>query len=235
MDRAPIWIAVSVAGHGGIVVALLAFASSNQSVDTDANEPSAAATSSGQSRSTDIVMSVSLQDADEDSSKEAKKNATRRPVIKRAAPRSGHRVEASKENPKRATKISASPRAGSDARSAPLRPSAGDANAPTSRNVVPHHSLAALRIRGTTQISPPAKVRLAIARKGNPETVAVVKMCLTKNGKVANLEKIRSSGYPAYDQLILSQMRRWRYRPFVINAKPAAVCTVVRFVYRQKG
>ena len=51
----------------------------------------------------------------------------------------------------------------------------------------------------------------------------------------AELNVIKASGFPAYDQKIQREMRNWKYRPFMINGKAAPVCTAVTFIYQQKG
>jgi hypothetical protein len=45
---------------------------------------------------------------------------------------------------------------------------------------------------------------------------------------------MKSTGFPAYDETIMSRIRgEWRYRPFQVNGKPVAVCTAVTFIYSQ--
>ena len=54
-------------------------------------------------------------------------------------------------------------------------------------------------------------------------------------GAVNTLNVLKSSGFPAYDQKITREMRNWRYRPYMINGKPAPVCTAVTFIYQQRS
>ena len=46
---------------------------------------------------------------------------------------------------------------------------------------------------------------------------------------------LKSTGFPGYDQTITSTIKgTWRYRPFMVNGRAAAVCTAVTFIYSQK-
>lgn len=49
------------------------------------------------------------------------------------------------------------------------------------------------------------------------------------------MNQLRSTGFPAYDEKILRELRQWQYRPFLVNGKPVAVCTAVTFIYSQRA
>lgn len=99
--------------------------------------------------------------------------------------------------------------------------------------IVPQVVLEAQRIAGDQYIEPSDPTKIAIKRDGRARVVVAVRMCLSARGSVTKLRILRSSGYVAYDRLILSKMHGWRYRPFKVNAKPVPVCTSVTFIYRQ--
>jgi TonB family protein len=61
------------------------------------------------------------------------------------------------------------------------------------------------------------------------------RICLDRNGRVEDLEPLRSTGYASYDRRILSTMADWVYSPFVVDGKPMPVCSAVTFVYDQAG
>jgi hypothetical protein len=42
------------------------------------------------------------------------------------------------------------------------------------------------------------------------------------------------SGYIEYDQALSAAMHAWRYRPYIIDGQPTAVCGVVSFIYTMK-
>ena len=52
-------------------------------------------------------------------------------------------------------------------------------------------------------------------------------------GNVASVTQLKSTGFAAHDARIIEQMRTWTYRPFLIDGKPAPVCTAVTFIYSQ--
>jgi periplasmic protein TonB len=105
--------------------------------------------------------------------------------------------------------------------------------APQEPQIVPQAAIEQQRIAGEAQIAPTDDVKLQIRRDGRNRVVPVVRMCLTASGGISSLNLIKSSGYPAYDRRILSKMREWRYRPFMVNEKAVPVCTSVTFIYTQ--
>lgn len=60
--------------------------------------------------------------------------------------------------------------------------------------------------------------------------VAVVRMCLRPSGRVDTLRILKPSGYPAYDRRLLSRMRQWRYRPWLVDGKAVPLCTFMAFI-----
>ena len=54
------------------------------------------------------------------------------------------------------------------------------------------------------------------------------------DGNIAVVSKMKSTGFPAYDETIMNRIRgEWRYRPFQVNGKAVPVCTAVTFIYSQ--
>jgi TonB family protein len=93
--------------------------------------------------------------------------------------------------------------------------------------------LEAQRISGNPRIMPPDSVRMTMARADVHQLVGVVRMCIDRQGRVASLHLVRSTGHPAYDDRLLSGMRGWTYRPFQLTTGEAvAACTAVTFHYR---
>lgn len=109
-----------------------------------------------------------------------------------------------------------------------------DADPPPPIHVVHRAELEANRIAGGSPIAPPDEVMQAIKKSGTP-AVGAEKLCIDERGAVSSVTILKSTGYEAYDQTIVSEMRTWRYRPFLINGKPAPVCTAVTFIYRPGG
>jgi hypothetical protein len=42
---------------------------------------------------------------------------------------------------------------------------------------------------------------------------------------------VKSSGYGEADSYIVSEMRKWRYRPYTVNGTAVPVCTAIMFNY----
>jgi protein TonB len=94
--------------------------------------------------------------------------------------------------------------------------------------------VAVLRISGNDQIHAPDTVRTQMMREGRDTVRASVKLCLAADGSIERLKLLSSTGYPAYDELLLSEMRTWRYRPYQSHGTKSAVCSAVAFVYRMR-
>ena len=91
--------------------------------------------------------------------------------------------------------------------------------------------LQALRISGETQLHPGAVTQNQMVRDGVSRVEALVTVCVTPGGGVGSTAMRTSTGYEAYDQILLSAVRGWRYRPYMVNGAPVPACSVVRFIY----
>ena len=100
---------------------------------------------------------------------------------------------------------------------------------------LPPGTFDANRLSGDKHILPDDSTKASISRQGSARIAGTFKLCVGLDGNVTTVTQIASTGFPAYDETIRSTMlNHWRYRPFVINGKPTAACTAVRFVYSQK-
>jgi len=85
------------------------------------------------------------------------------------------------------------------------------------------------RRTGDAAIRPGDDVQKAAA--GAAIAVAIVRVCLTADGKVDAAKVVKSSGVPAYDaQLQRTIQDTWTFEPVETDGKPAPVCTQVTFV-----
>jgi protein TonB len=102
------------------------------------------------------------------------------------------------------------------------------------QNVAPT-ALEASRISGEKNIVPDDVTKTEISRSGKDKLVGSYKLCITVDGNINTVSQLKSTGFPAYDSKIQNTIRgEWRYRPFMVNGKAAAVCTAVTFIYSQK-
>lgn len=101
----------------------------------------------------------------------------------------------------------------------------------TEPKLVPPTVLRALRTSGDTQVQAPETVRSELVRGGQHQLRAMFKLCIDPQGAVASVGMLHSSGFPAYDDVLVAAMRAWRYRPYEVNAIAVPACGVVTFVY----
>jgi len=102
------------------------------------------------------------------------------------------------------------------------------------QNVAPQ-ALDANRISGEKNIVPEDHTKTEISRSNKDKLVGSFKLCITAEGNINTVSKLKSTGFPAYDDKIITTIRgEWRYRPFTVNGKPTPVCTAVTFIYSQK-
>jgi len=84
------------------------------------------------------------------------------------------------------------------------------------------------RVSGEPAIPPSGDARKAAG--GKPFAVAIVKVCLSPDGKVDSTKVIKSSGVPAYDDELQATIKAsWAFAP---DAKPEALCTSATFAAR---
>jgi protein TonB len=100
---------------------------------------------------------------------------------------------------------------------------------------VPPTLLEGSRIAGEKMIVPDDVTKTEIQRSGKDRLIGSFKLCLTNTGTIASVTQLKSTGFPAYDNKILTKMRNeWRYKPYLVNGKAVPVCTAVTFIYSQK-
>ncbi len=97
--------------------------------------------------------------------------------------------------------------------------------------VVPPAVIRALRISGETQLQPPDPVKIRMARDGQTTASPSLEVCLSDTGEVTRVSIRHSSGYDAYDRVLLDGVRAWRYRPYRVGAIAVPVCGIVIFKY----
>lgn len=88
-----------------------------------------------------------------------------------------------------------------------------------------------LRVAGNKVIVPDAPTVASMQRGTQRKIVASAKMCLDDKGNVYAVSTLASSGYPAYDRKIVSEMQQWVFNAYRQNGRAIAVCTAVTFIY----
>jgi len=109
----------------------------------------------------------------------------------------------------------------------------GDPKAVVDHTIAPG-ALEALRIKGNKNILPDVFVKRLLENSGEPRVVTAVKLCVDTTGKVSRVTVLKASGYPAYDEKITTEIKAWEFKPLVVDGRPAAACTAVKFIYQMK-
>ncbi len=106
--------------------------------------------------------------------------------------------------------------------------------APTTPIMVAPTLLRGLRISGETQIQASESIKSQLLHEGRSQLSAMFKVCIDTGGSVGSIGRLRSTGYPEYDDQLAGAIRTWRYRPYMANNVPIPVCGVVTFNYSMK-
>lgn len=103
--------------------------------------------------------------------------------------------------------------------------------APAPSVTVPPSLLESLRVAGSKVIVPDPPTKATMLQSSKTRVVASMKLCIDDKGTVTSVSQLKSSGYPAYDRKITSEMRQWIYNPYKQNGRAVPVCTAVSFIY----
>lgn len=88
------------------------------------------------------------------------------------------------------------------------------------------------RVVGDPSIYPDTATVNDMQRVGRDELRVTIDVCITATGEVSRTTIQRSSGFPAYDTKLLSQIARWRYSPRAAGNQQEPICRAVVFSYR---
>jgi tRNA A-37 threonylcarbamoyl transferase component Bud32/cytochrome c-type biogenesis protein CcmH/NrfG len=110
---------------------------------------------------------------------------------------------------------------------APPKPASG----PTS---FPPATFEANRISGSTNVAPDDATKQEIAAAGKTRVITAVKLCVDATGAVMTVTPLKRSGFAAWDAKIEREFAKLRYKPFLVDGKPAPACTAMTLVYTQK-
>lgn len=106
---------------------------------------------------------------------------------------------------------------------------------PPAPPIIPPNLLESLRVAGEKNLFPDDATKKAIARAGATRLMVPVKVCIDVAGTVVTAGIVgRGSGFPAYDQRLVTGVQTWRYRPYLVDGTPTAACSIAQFVYSQK-
>lgn len=97
---------------------------------------------------------------------------------------------------------------------------------------VPAVELEKYRLAGDRRPSLPAgALRIAIRDKVGTITIGVA-FCLSVTGEMSNIQMVKQSTYDDANSKIVDDVKRWKFRPYIMNGKPTAVCTRQVFIWQ---
>lgn len=69
-----------------------------------------------------------------------------------------------------------------------------------------------------------------LAKRGRVEGTVRLTATIDKEGKVEKLETV--SGHPILEQAAIEAVKKWRYRPTMLNGEPVEVVTTIDVVFK---
>lgn len=114
---------------------------------------------------------------------------------------------------------------------APAAPPPSPPPPATTPRFVPRVALS--RIDNGVPLLPDQRTRDQITVLRRRQVIGLFYLCLTEEGTVATVTMLKSTGFQAYDARLTAGVSHWRYRPFVVDGKPAPVCTEDSYTYGQ--
>jgi hypothetical protein len=118
---------------------------------------------------------------------------------------------------------------------APLAPPPAPPPPPPPATTTPDVPAAALVRIDVGMVVPPDQLtwdQIRVLRMS--EVIGSFRLCITEAGRVAGVVMLASTGLEAYDVKLMAAIRKWRYKPYLVDGKPAPVCTTVYYGFRRR-
>jgi TonB family protein len=111
-------------------------------------------------------------------------------------------------------------------------PSAAPPPPPVAPKIVPASDLEALRLSGDREPSLPAGAKMIMNRDNVKKISIAVKVCVSDQGVPSSVKLVKSSDYGDANEKVLSDIRKWRFRPYMNNGVAVPVCTATLLTYQ---
>lgn len=105
---------------------------------------------------------------------------------------------------------------------------------PPPPEVIPPKKMEELRTAGSTEIAPDDATQKAMAKDKDKKDKFVTswKVCITKDGDIALVNILKSSGYKDWDTKIDTTIRKtWKFKPYKVDGEAKAACTAETFIW----
>jgi protein TonB len=103
---------------------------------------------------------------------------------------------------------------------------------PSTPKLVPAVELEKNRTAGERRPPLPAGARRLATRDRVDRFSIGVRLCLSDSGAPTEVTLLKPSVYDDANAKVLADVRAWRFKPYLVNGKPAAVCTGLLFIYQ---
>lgn len=90
------------------------------------------------------------------------------------------------------------------------------------------------RVEGNSLLVPDDDAKAWIQQHGIRRVTGTFFFCITPRGTVDVVIVQRPTGVPRYDGQVGAGIRGWRYAPFLVDGRPAPVCTHITMIYSQR-
>jgi TonB family protein len=90
-----------------------------------------------------------------------------------------------------------------------------------------------LRIAGDTNIQPDDQTVEEMVRRKLTKLVGNYHVCISHSGAVTHARTVTSTGFPHYDDSVISTIKQWEHKPHVVNGSPTAGCSIATVTFRK--
>jgi protein TonB len=100
---------------------------------------------------------------------------------------------------------------------------------------VPPAELEGLRVAGVRTPPLPGNIKQIARRDGVKRILLAAEVCVGTDGHVTSARLVKASEYDEANESVLSAIRDWRFRPYLVEGVPSPICSGVVLPYAVEG
>lgn len=89
------------------------------------------------------------------------------------------------------------------------------------------------RVGGQAWVLPDEYTIREMRSTRSERVISSIQYCVDGEGRVSQVQLLRSTGFATYDQRLISAIRGWVFRPFIDEGRAVPVCSASTFVFTQ--